>query len=105
LFSHQFIVCCLNPAMGNPTRSGDRDDRCSSIMRIGRPFDVPLGLKGLHLSGERRWVSPHCIGEIAHTHRTVVDHLAQNSNGCHTNCDARTNRNQSIKTLAPCDAT
>jgi hypothetical protein len=45
------------------------------------------------------------IGEIAHTHRTVVDHLAQNSNGCHTNCDARTNRNQSIKTLAPCDAT
>jgi hypothetical protein len=91
--------------MGNPTRSGDRYDRCSSIMRIGRPFDVPLGFKGLHLSGERRRMCSNGIGEIAHTHRTVVDHLAQNSNGCHTNCDARTNRNQSIKSLAPCDAT
>jgi hypothetical protein len=45
------------------------------------------------------------IGEVAHSHRTVADDLAQNSNCRHTDRDARTNRNQSIKTLAPCNAT
>jgi acyl dehydratase len=74
-------------------------------MRIGRTLHISLSFKSLHLSGECRWVRPHGIGEVAHAHRTVVDHLAQNSNGRHTNRDARTNRNQSIKTLAPCDAT
>jgi hypothetical protein len=74
-------------------------------MRIGRSFDVPLSFKGLHLASECSRMRSNGVGEVAHAHWTVVDDLAQDCDRRHTNRDARTNGNQSIETLASCNAT
>jgi hypothetical protein len=77
LLSHDGVVGLLHPTMRSPTGRSDSDDLGATICGIGTSFDIALGLKSLHLAGERSGMDAAGLGEVAHSQRAIIDDLAE----------------------------